>query len=119
MVITVNGEIFSRKAVTQPGRDLDWTACLSLPMEDRMEWDFLLDQMAAKRHIKEEDTLYLQPVMRNGTLISGVLVSEGTLVEPKSTLGDSSSNDHMPVAAEQQGGVEEVTSGSQGDNRMM
>ena len=41
ITITINGRPFQRKAVTQPGSDLAWTACLSLPFANREERDFI------------------------------------------------------------------------------
>ena len=102
VIITVNGRQFRRKAVTQTGKDLAWTACLSIPLKDRSKWDFVLDQIEHKQHQDEEETLYLPPVMKDGILISGILVSEGTLVETKHAQESNVSSNHTPVVAEQQ-----------------
>ena len=81
IVISVNGKEFKRRAVTQPGVHLAWTACLSLPFANKDDWSFITNQMQNKFLLSEEDNLYLPPEMRDGILVSGLLVSEGTLVE--------------------------------------
>ena len=42
--ITIGDTTFVKKAVTQPGDTLGWSACLSLDMADKQEGQFLLGQ---------------------------------------------------------------------------
>jgi len=39
--------------------------------------------------LTEQETLYLPPELKDGALISGVMVSEGTLVDPEETVTPS------------------------------
>ena len=80
IIITLNGRQFTRRAVTQPGKDLEWIACLSLPFANREEWDFVTRQMQDKFQQAEEETLYLPPEVKDGIVKSGILVSEGTVI---------------------------------------
>ena len=79
--ITIDDRVFHRKAVTQPGKLLHWTVCLSIDMGDRQEGLFVLDQMGKRAKLKEEEALYLPPEIKDGAVLSGVMVSEGNLVE--------------------------------------
>ena len=54
VVITINGRQFNTRAVTQPGKNLAWTACLSLPFSNTEDWTFVTDQMQSKFKLKEE-----------------------------------------------------------------
>ena len=78
--VTIDGKVFHRNAVTQPGKLLRWTVCLSIDMGDRQEGLFILDQMGKRAQLKEEDTLYLPPEIKDGAVLSGVMVREGNLV---------------------------------------
>ena len=80
VVISVNSRQFKRRAVTQPGKDLVWSVCLSMPFDNREEWDFITTQMSNKFQLKEADTMYLPPEIKDGILKLGFLVSEGVLV---------------------------------------
>ena len=83
VTISINGMEFMRKAVTQPGKDLAWTACLSLPYANKADCDFIMQKMQDKFRLTEEETLYLPPEIRDGILKSGLMESEGTLVVAK------------------------------------
>ena len=93
--ITIDDVVFHRKAVTQPGELLAWTACLSLDLADHDEGNFILTQMRKRASLKEQETLYLPPEIKDGALLSGVLVSEGNLVEE----GESPVVNIQPVPA--------------------
>ena len=80
ITITIDGTIFKRKAVTQPGKDLAWTACLSVHYSNKDEKDFIAQPMDNTFKLLEEQTCYLPPEMKNGILNSGLMVSEGTVV---------------------------------------
>ena len=73
--------MFNRKAVTQPGEMLGWSACLSLDLADEQEGQFLLQQMKKRATLTEKEILYLPPEVKDGALLSGVLASEGNLIE--------------------------------------
>ena len=81
--IHIHGKVFHRRAVTQPGETLNWTAFLNLPFKSREEWLFIADEINHKADLTEEQTLYLPPELKDSALLSGVLVSEGTLVDPE------------------------------------
>ena len=80
ITITIDGRTFKRKAVTQPGKDLAWTAFFSVHYSNKDERDFIAQQMDNKFKLLEEPTCYLPPEMKNGILKSGLMVSEGTVV---------------------------------------
>ena len=111
IVITLNGRKFERRAVTQPGKDLAWTACLSLPFANREEWSFVTQQMQDKFQQKEEDKLYLPPEMKDGILKSGILVSEGTLVVAKDS-------EQVPVVSKDKPVVETQQVEDNGNNEV-
>ena len=81
--VTIDGRVFHRKAVTQPGKLLRWTVCLSIDLGDRQEGLFVLDQMGKRAQLKDEEALYLPPEIKDGSVLSGVMVSEGNLVQQK------------------------------------
>ena len=85
VTITVGETTFRRKAVTQPGADLGWSVCLSLDMADPQESHFLLKEMTRRAAMNTEETLYVPPEVRDGFLVSGVLVEEAQVVSVKST----------------------------------
>ena len=85
ITITVGDTTFERKAVTQPGANLGWSVCLSLDMADPQESQFLLREMTRRAAMKTEDTLYVPPEVRDGYLMSGVLMEEAQVVRVKST----------------------------------
>ena len=66
IVVNIDGKDFFRRAVAQPGKDIDWTACLSLPFADKQEWSFIFSRSSG---------------MKQGILLSGVQVSEGVLIK--------------------------------------
>ena len=77
----IDNAIFNRKVVMQPGKILGWSACLSLDMADQKEGKFLLHQMRKRATLTEDEILYLPPEVKDGALLSGIMVSEGKLVE--------------------------------------
>ena len=79
--ITIADKVFYRKAVTQPGEALAWTACMSLDFAEQEECDFITQEMRKKATLSEQETLYLPPEPKEGALLSGILASEGNLVE--------------------------------------
>ena len=79
MNVQVEYRIFVREAVTQPGEDLSWTACLSTSFSEVDELQFITDHMK-KKTLEEEQLCYLPPRMEQGILQSAVIVSDGTLV---------------------------------------
>ena len=80
VTVTIAGRDFNRQAVTQPGRDLAWTVCLSVPYSVKEEREFISKQMDEKFELQEEDTCYLPAEMTDGILRSGIMVRDGTLV---------------------------------------
>ena len=70
-----------RKAVTQPSEAIGWSACLSLDMADHKEGQFLLDKMRERAAMKEDQTFYLPPKVRDGVLMSGVLATDAIVVK--------------------------------------
>ena len=80
VTITIANRQFQRKAVTQPGKDLAWTVCLSIPFSIKVDIEFIAHQMDEKFALQEEETCYLPAEMKDGILTSGLMVSEGTFV---------------------------------------
>ena len=93
--ITIGDKTFHRKAVTQPGKLPHWTVCLSIDLGDRQEGLFVLDQMEKRAKLPEEQALYLPPEIKDGSVISGILVSEGTVIEEEEEIN----KDVQPVQA--------------------
>ena len=81
--VQMEDRIFVRQAVTQPGADLSWTACLSISLSESEEHKFITKMMTRKQSMEEEQLCYLPPRMREGVLQSAVMVSDGTLVGVK------------------------------------
>ena len=48
VVVSIGGRRFSRKAIAQPGADLGWSVCLSLPYRDKQDREFIADLMDQK-----------------------------------------------------------------------
>ena len=78
--VQVGGREFSRTAVTQPGEDIFWTACLSIDFSNQEETKFLIDQVNRKKGLEEEETSYMPPWMESGTFHPAVVVSDGAVV---------------------------------------
>ena len=88
--ITVGDTTFEKKAVTQPGDTIGWSACLSLDMADDKEGQLLLDKMRERAAMTKAQTLYLPPEVREGILLSGVLAVGDRCVYRYHKLKDSS-----------------------------
>ena len=71
VTISIAGRQFQRKAVAQPGSDLAWTVCLSMPYSNKSDREFISQQMDAKFALQEEDNCYLPAEMKDGVLTSG------------------------------------------------
>ena len=101
VTITVGDVSFTKKAVTQPGADLGWSVCLSLDMADPRESQFLLREMTRRAAVTQEETLYVPPEVREGFLVSGILVQEAQVVKIKKTQlqGDSSQTPRVLLQA--------------------
>ena len=69
--IQVEDRIFVRKAVTQPGADLSWTACLSVSFSNLDELQFITEQMRKKQLLAEEQLL--QPFFKESMNISKMI----------------------------------------------
>ena len=81
VTISAGNRRFTRKAVTQPGQSLGWSVCLSLDLADSGDRTFLLEQIANRDSLSENDTLYIPPEVRDGFLVSGILVREAHVVK--------------------------------------
>ena len=79
--VSVGKQTFTREAVTQPGKSLGWSVCLSLNLADPTERDFLMEQMTRRAHMPERQTLYIPPEVRMGFLVSGVPITEAQVVK--------------------------------------
>ena len=79
--ITVGDQVLTKEAVTQPGISLDWSACLSFDLKDAEERDVLTRQIEQRAGLSQIDTLYVPPEVREGILVSGVLVKEAKIVK--------------------------------------
>ena len=81
--VQAEDRVFVREAVTQPGVDLSWTACLSISFSNLDELHFITEQMRKKQDLAEEQLFYLPPTMEEGVLKSAIIVSDGTPVGEK------------------------------------
>jgi len=54
---------------------------MAVPLAPRGEMDFILVRI--QRKLELEETRYLPPAMKDDILVSGLMVSEGTVVHPK------------------------------------
>ena len=88
--ISVDNTVFMKQAVTQPGESLGWSVCLSLDMTVPKERTFLVHQMQKRAEMSQDDTLYIHPEVREGFLVSGILVKEAQVVEVKKTNKENS-----------------------------
>ena len=79
--VSVGKQTFTREAVTQPGKSLGWSVCLSLDLSDSKEREFLMEQMAARASMPERQTLYIPPEVRTGFLVSGLPIEEAMVVK--------------------------------------
>jgi len=86
--IKIGDKTFQKRAVTQPGEDIRWSACLSLDMADQEEGQFLVDKLWKRAAMSEEQTYYLPPEVRDGVVMSGILATDDTVVK-KTTTGSS------------------------------
>ena len=78
--IRIQDRVLVREAVTQPGADLSWTACLSIDLFQSKKRRFILDQIDRKQTLEEEQLCYLRTPMEDGLLKSAVMVGDGTIV---------------------------------------
>ena len=58
VTITIQGKKFHRRAVTQPGRDLAWTACLSMPYSEWEEILFIAENMNKVKLMDNQTCIY-------------------------------------------------------------
>ena len=78
---TVGNRTFKRKAITQLGETISWTAMFSVDLEDTDDMDFMMKQIRRKKHLGEEERHYMPPRMEQGTFQHAMLVSQGNAVE--------------------------------------
>ena len=76
VTVTLAGREFQRKAVAQPGADLGWTVCLSLPYKDRDNRDFVTALMDQKYGSPAETRQYTPPEMKEGIITTLQMVGE-------------------------------------------
>ena len=97
--ITVNEHVFVKQAVTQPGESLGWSVCLSLDLTDKDERNFLTEQIARRAEMDTKDAQYTLPEVRDGILVSGVLVREAKVVKKVEKKQKVDDTQEMPVPA--------------------
>ena len=95
--VTVGEHVLQKEAVTQPGASLGWSACLSFDLMDPVEREALTRQIEQRALLSHKDTLYVPPEVREGVLISGVLVNEAQVV--KKVKQKTSNSEQVPVLA--------------------
>ena len=95
--ITVHGKVFPRKAVTQPGESLAWTVCLNLPYDRKEDILFILTEMEKKSTGPDQEKHYMPPEWKDGSLRSGVLLSEGTVVESEQPMVVEENKPLVPI----------------------
>ena len=76
VTVTLAGREFQRKAVAQPGADLGWTVCLSLPYKDRDDRDFVTALMDQKYESPPETIQYTPPEVKEGIITTLQMVGE-------------------------------------------
>ena len=76
VTVTLAGRDFQRTAVAQPGADLGWTVCLSLPYKDRDDRNFVMSLMDQKYESPEEARQYKPPEVKEGILTTLQMVGE-------------------------------------------
>ena len=74
IVVTVGGREFRRRAVAQPGKDLGWTTCLSLPYRDKEDREIIAALMDSKFDSPEETRQYLPPKLEDGIIHTTLMV---------------------------------------------
>jgi len=79
----IAGRSFRKRAVTLPGKLLQWTSCMAVPLGPREEMEFVLNQIGVKEAACKEDTRYLPPTMNEDVLVSGLMVCDGVVVNEK------------------------------------
>ena len=79
--VSAGKQTFTKQAVTQPGKSLGWSVCLSLDLSDAKEREFLMEQMTARASMPERLTLYIPPEVRMGFLVSGLPIEEARVVK--------------------------------------
>ena len=102
--ISAGKHTFTREAVTQPGKALGWSVCLSLSLNDPKDRAFLTEQIEERHNLTEKDILYIPPEVRDGFLISGIPVNEAHVV--KGVKGKPDTTEDVPVLAAQAEAVE-------------
>ena len=75
--VKLSDRTFRRKAVAQPGKDLGWTICLSLPYREKDDREFVSGLMDTKFELDEEKRMYLPPVMEDGVIQATPMVCMG------------------------------------------
>ena len=76
--MTVGDRRFQRRAVAQPGKDLGWTTCLSLPYKEKEDREFIVTMMDSKFDSAEETRQYLPPTLEDGIVHTTLMVGAGT-----------------------------------------
>ena len=114
--IQVEDRIFVREAVTQPGADLSWTACLSVSFSNLDELQFITEQMRKKQPLAEEQLCYLPPTMEDGVLKSAVMVSDGTLVGEASVDAPVTPSELTPRSEEEPADNEQAGESREGES---
>ena len=79
--MTVGDRVFTRTAMTQPGKAISWTAILSFRIAEDGDREHLVNQLKRKDYLQEEDMHYMPPRMEQGTFHQAVVVSQGTVIE--------------------------------------
>ena len=75
--VKLGDRTFKRKAVAQPGKDLGWTICLSLPYRKKDDREFVSALMDTKFQLDEEKRMYIPPVMEDGVIQATPMVCAG------------------------------------------
>ena len=97
--ITVGDQVLQKQAVTQPGTSLGWSTCLSFDLMDPVERGVLTDQISRCAGLTHRDTLYIPPEVREGMLVSGILVKEAKVVRKIKETKEGDNHERVPVLA--------------------
>ena len=89
IVVTVGGRKFQRRAVAQPGKDLGWTMCLSLPYREKEDRNFIRALMDEKFDSPERAREYLPPKLEDGIVQISLMVGDTNANNAAAHTGDT------------------------------
>ena len=89
VTFTIGSDKFTSRAVAVPGDSIDWTAVMSVDMDDNDLWSRTAKHVSRTRKLPQGNTHYLPPHVKEGVVQGAVLVSEGELMDEGETVDKS------------------------------